>query len=84
MMQKLWFKKCCKKAKSLVAELASPHAQSAWGSKGEMVQVAGLAACCNYFSKNKMLQKHMFIVLIIKKVCLVQYFKQQVSLWEKP
>ena len=80
MMQKLWFKKCCKKAKSLVAELASPHAQSAWGSKGEMVQVAGLAACCNYFSKNKMLQKHMFIVLIIKKVCLVQYFKQQVSL----
>ena len=79
-MQKLWFKKCCKKAKSLVAELASPHAQSAWGSKGEMVQVAGLAACCNYFSKNKMLQKHMFIVLIIKKVCLVQYFKQQVSL----
>ena len=79
-MRKLWFKKCCKKAKSLVAELASPHAQSAWGSKGEMVQIAGLAACCNYFSKNKMLQKHMFIVLIIKKVCLVQYFKQQVSL----
>ena len=79
-MQKLWFKKCCKKAKSLVAELASPHAQSAWGSKGKMVQIAGLAACCNYFSKNKMLQKHMFIVLIIKKVCLVQYFKQQVSL----
>ena len=32
----------------LVAELTPPHAQSAWGSRGEMVRVVGLAACCNY------------------------------------
>ena len=40
-------------AKSLVAELAPPHAQSAWGSRGERVRATGLAACCNYFSKKK-------------------------------
>ena len=39
--------------KGLVTELAPPYVQSAWGSKGEMIQVAGLAACCNYFSKKK-------------------------------
>ena len=39
--------------KSLVAELAPPHVQSAWGSKGEMVRVVRLAVCCNYFSKKK-------------------------------
>ena len=38
---------------NLVAELAPPHAQSAWGSRGERVQAAGLAVYCNYFSKKK-------------------------------
>ena len=38
-------------AKGLVAELALPYVQSAWGSRGERVRVAGLAAYCNYFSK---------------------------------
>jgi len=36
-------------AKGLVAELAPPHVQSAWESRGERVQAAGLATCCNYF-----------------------------------
>ena len=36
-------------AKGLVAELAPPHAQSVWGFRGEKVQAARLAACCNYF-----------------------------------
>ena len=36
-----------------VNELAPPHAQSAWGSRGEKVRVAGLAAYYNYFSKRK-------------------------------
>ena len=40
-------------AKGLVVELASPYAQNAWGSKGERVRAAGLAACCNYFSTKK-------------------------------
>ena len=40
-------------AKSLVAELAPPHVQSAWGSRREMVRAAELAAYCNYFSKKK-------------------------------
>ena len=40
-------------AKSLAVELAPPHAQSAWGSRGKSVRAAGLAACCNYFSKKK-------------------------------
>ena len=40
-------------AKDLVAELTPPYAQSAWGSRGERVRVAGLAVCCNYFSKKK-------------------------------
>ena len=38
---------------TLVAKLAPPHAQSAWGSKGERVRAAGLAAYCNYYSKKK-------------------------------
>ena len=38
-------------AKGLVAELAPPHAQSAWGSKKERVRTVGLAARCNYLSK---------------------------------
>ena len=40
-------------AKGLVAELAPPHVQSAWGSRREMVRAAELAAYCNYFSKKK-------------------------------
>ena len=39
--------------KGLVAELAPPHAQNAWGSRGERVRTAELAACCNYFSKKE-------------------------------
>ena len=35
-------------AKGLVAELAPPHAQSAWDSRGGRVQAARLAVCCNY------------------------------------
>ena len=38
---------------SHVAELVSSHAQSAWRSKGKRVQVAELAAYCNYFLKKK-------------------------------
>ena len=38
-------------AKVLIAKLVPPHAQSAWGSKGERVQAAELATCCNYFLK---------------------------------
>jgi len=41
------------KIKGLVAELTYSHAQSAWGSRGERVRAAGLAACCNYFKKRK-------------------------------
>ena len=40
-------------AKGIVAELASPHVRSAWGSRGERVRVAGLAVCCNYLSQKK-------------------------------
>ena len=40
-------------AKGLVAELTLPHIQSAWGFRGERVRAAGLAACYNYFSKEK-------------------------------
>ena len=40
-------------AKGIVADLAPPHAQSAWGSRLERVRVAGLAVCCNYLSKKK-------------------------------
>ena len=40
-------------AKGLVVELAHPHAQSAWGSRGERIRAAELAACCNYLSKKK-------------------------------
>ena len=44
-------------AKGLVVELAPPHApphaQSAWGSRGERVRTVELAAYCNYFSPKK-------------------------------
>ena len=40
-------------AKGLVAELAPPHTQSTWGSRGKRVRAAGLAACHNYLSKKK-------------------------------
>ena len=40
-----------KDAKGLVAELAPPHAQNAWGSRGERVRAARLAVCCNYLLK---------------------------------
>ena len=43
-------------AKGLVAELASPHAQSVWGFRGERIQAAGLTSLtsyCNYLSKKK-------------------------------
>ena len=40
-------------AKGLVAELAPPHVQSDWRSKGERVRAVGLAACYNYFLKKK-------------------------------
>ena len=43
-----------KNAKGLVTKLAPPHAQSAWGSRGERVRVARLAICCNYLSKKKL------------------------------
>ena len=33
--------------------MAHPHAQSAWGSRGERIRAAELAACCNYLSKKK-------------------------------
>ena len=42
-----------KNAKGLVTELTSPHAQNAWGFRGERVRDAGLTVCCNYFSKKK-------------------------------
>ena len=42
-----------REAKGIVTELAPPHAQSAWGSRGEKVRAAGLAAYCNYLSKKK-------------------------------
>ena len=45
-------------AKGLIAELAPPHAQSVWGSRGEMVRATGLAVCCNYFSKKKKKKKN--------------------------
>ena len=34
--------------KGFVAELTPSHAQSAWGSRGEKIRIAGLAAYCNY------------------------------------
>ena len=40
-------------AKGIVVELAPPHAQYAWGSKGEKVRAVRLVACCNYLSKKK-------------------------------
>ena len=43
-------------AKGLVIELTPPHTQSAWRSRRKRVRAAGLAACCNYFSKKKIWQ----------------------------
>ena len=40
-----------KDAKGLVAELAPPHTQNAWRSRGERVRAARLAVCCNYLLK---------------------------------
>ena len=40
-------------AKGLVADLALPHVQSAWGFRGERVRAAEVIARCNYFSKKK-------------------------------
>ena len=37
----------------LVVELAPLHVQSTWGSRGERIRVAGLAAYCNNLSKKK-------------------------------
>ena len=37
----------------LVVELAPLHAQSAWGSRGDRIRVAGLAEYCNHHSKKK-------------------------------
>ena len=51
-------------AKGIVAELASPHVRSAWGSRGERVRVAGLAVCCNYLSQKKKKKKRVFNQLI--------------------
>ena len=39
--------------KVLIAELAPPHAQSAWGFRGEKIQATGLAAYYNYLSKKE-------------------------------
>ena len=43
-------------AKGLVAKLAPPHAQSAWGFRGERVRATGLAVFCNYLLKKKQLK----------------------------
>ena len=44
--------------KSLVVKLAPIHVQSVWGSRGERVRAAGLAVCCNYFSKKKIIKAY--------------------------
>ena len=51
-------------AKSLVVELAPPHVQSAWDSRGERVWAARLAAYCNYFSKKKKKKKRTFMACL--------------------
>ena len=51
------------KVKSFVVELALPHAQSAWGSREKRVRAAGLAACCNYFSKKKNIKIRMSFLI---------------------
>uniref|UniRef100_A0A7N2REQ9 Sugar phosphate transporter domain-containing protein n=1 Tax=Quercus lobata TaxID=97700 RepID=A0A7N2REQ9_QUELO len=56
--EKVWFP-----AKGLVAELAHSHAQSAWGSRGERVQAAGLASNSLYFLVILILSLVMGIVL---------------------
>ena len=35
------------------SELAPPHAQSAWASRGERIRVTRLAVYCNYLSKKR-------------------------------
>ena len=40
-------------AKGLVADLTHFHVQNVWGSRGERVRVAKLAAYCNYPKKKK-------------------------------
>ena len=39
--------------KGLVVDLTHFHAQNVWGSRGERVRVAELAAYCNYLKKKK-------------------------------
>ena len=39
--------------KGLVADLTHFHVQNVWGSRGERVRVAKLAAYCNYPKKKK-------------------------------
>ena len=39
--------------KVLIAELAPPHAESAWGCRGEKIRATGLAAYYNYLSKKE-------------------------------
>ena len=57
---------CVSCAKSFVAELAPPYTQSAWRFRRERVRVAGLAACCNYFSKKKKSCRHVIILIFPK------------------
>ena len=57
---------CVSCAKGFVAELAPPYTQSAWRFKRERVRIAGLAACCNYFSKKKKSCRHVIILLFPK------------------
>ena len=40
-------------AKGFVADLTHFHVQNVWGSRGERVRVAKLAAYCNYPKKKK-------------------------------
>ena len=54
-----------REAKGIVTELAPPHAQSAWGSRGERVRAAGLAAYCNYLSKKKKKKEEKQTLLLI-------------------
>ena len=44
-------------SKDLVIELAYSHAQRAWESEGEMIQVERLATYCNYLKKKSSLKK---------------------------
>ena len=58
--------------KGLVTELAPPHAQSAWGSRGENVRAVRLvASCCNYFSKKK--KKKKFDIVVNDLTTLIKF-----------